>query len=309
MSEKAALSSEPSGVLVIDKPMGWTSFDVVGKLRKLYATGRIGHTGTLDPMATGVLVVLIGRAAKAAEYISCHDKTYLARMKLGLTTDTEDITGEILTRYDGPLPSDAAIRTAAGNFVGNINQVPPMYSALKVGGKKLCDLAREGKTIERDARPVTIYSLDCAATDRADEYVLGVECSSGTYIRTLCADIGAELGCGAVMSQLRRLSVGRFSLSDAIGLAEVERMSESERRDLLLPVERLFEDLPVFSLPPFFERLFRSGCEIYQKKLGTTFDIGKRVRVSDARGHFFALGEVCEFPNGSAVKSLKLFEL
>lgn len=153
---------EPCGVLVIDKPAGWTSFDVIGKLRRLYGTKKIGHTGTLDPDATGVLVVLVGRAAKAAEYITVHDKSYRAVLRLGITTDTEDTSGRVLTQFAGELPGPDAVRDAVAGFTGEIMQVPPMYSALKVGGRKLCDIARSGGTVERTARPVTVYSADTA---------------------------------------------------------------------------------------------------------------------------------------------------
>ena len=301
---------EPCGVLVIDKPAGWTSFDVIGKLRRLYGTKKIGHTGTLDPDATGVLVVLVGRAAKAAEYITVHDKSYRAVLRLGITTDTEDTSGRVLTQFAGELPGPDAVRDAVAGFTGEIMQVPPMYSALKVGGRKLCDIARSGGTVERTARPVTVYSADTAPVPGTlCDHILDVSCSSGTYIRTLCADIGAALGCGGAMAELRRLSVGGYTLDDASTLEEIEAMSPEKRVAALLPVESLFLDLPAVKLPAFFARLFRSGCEIYQRKLGTTLPDGARVRVCRADSSFFALGEVSEYPGGSAVKSVKLFEV
>ena len=180
---------EPNGVLIVNKPEGITSHDVVGRIRKLYGTRKVGHTGTLDPLATGVLVILLGRAAKAAEYLVADRKTYRARLTLGLTTDTEDITGKILTESKD-IPSAEAVASACEKFKGKIKQIPPMYSALKVDGKKLYDLAREGIEVERKARDIEIFRLDCAPTDKENEYELLVECSSGTYIRTLCADIG-----------------------------------------------------------------------------------------------------------------------
>lgn len=223
------MSQEPCGVLVVDKPQGLTSFDVVGKVRRLYGTRRVGHTGTLDPLATGVLVVLVGRAAKASEYLSVHDKSYRAVMKLGITTDTEDIEGRVLSCSECLPGADAVISAAAG-FCGEIMQTPPMYSALKVGGQKLCDLARKGQTVERQARPVTIHSIICEPLDARDgRYMLDVSCSSGTYIRTLCADIGAALGCGGVMAELRRTSVGNFTLADANTPEELENMTPKER--------------------------------------------------------------------------------
>ena len=185
--------SEPTGVLLVNKHAGVTSHDIVFKIRRLFGTKRVGHTGTLDPMATGTLVVLIGRAAKAAEYLVSDSKRYKATLKLGITTDTEDTTGEVITKSED-IPSPADVISAAESFLGDYEQIPPMYSALKVGGKKLCDLARQGVTVEREARAVKIHAITCKPTDKSDEFFLDVSCSSGTYIRTLCADIGAKLG-------------------------------------------------------------------------------------------------------------------
>ncbi len=298
----------PGGVLALKKGEGMTSHDVVNRIRRLYGTKRVGHAGTLDPMATGVLVVLVGRAAKACEYISSDRKAYRAVLRLGIVTDTEDITGEVL-RECAEIPSFEAVEAVCRNFVGAIKQVPPMYSALKVGGQKLYDLARQGVTVEREAREITIYSLSCEATERADEFVLDVECSGGTYIRTLCADIGAALGCGGVMAALERREACGISIGECATLDELEAMSEGERQERLLPVERLFEELSAVRLPEFFEKLFRSGCPIYQKKIKTEFEVGSRVRVCDKDGIFFALGEVIDTEEGSSVKSVKIFEL
>lgn len=298
----------PGGVLAVHKGEGMTSHDVVNRIRRLYGTKRVGHAGTLDPMATGVLVVLVGRAAKACEYISSDRKAYRALLRLGITTDTEDITGEVLSECSC-LPSAGQVAAACRDFVGEIKQIPPMYSALKVGGQKLYDLARQGVVIEREAREITIYSLSCEATERADEFLLDVECSGGTYIRTLCADIGAALGCGGVMAALERREACGISIGECATLDSLEEMSDAERQERLLPVERLFSELSVVRLPEFFEKLFRSGCPIYQKKIKTAFEVGSRVRVCDVNGNFFALGEVVETDEGSAVKSVKIFEL
>lgn len=300
--------TEPSGLLIINKHLGVTSHDIVWKVRKLFGTKRVGHTGTLDPMASGVLVVLVGRAAKAAEYLVSDQKRYTALLRLGLTTDTEDATGEVLTTSDA-LPSLAEVLSVAKQFTGEIEQIPPMYSALKVGGQKLCDLARRGVEIERKPRPVTIHALTVTPTDVASDYRLDVLCSSGTYIRTLCADLGAALGCGGVMAALERTETGGFPIADAHTVAELEEMTEDERLSLLIPTERLFDSLPAVSLPEFFEKLCRGGCEIYQKKLRTDFPLGARVRLCRADGSFFALGEVREYEDGSAIKSIKLFDL
>ena len=308
MSEGNRNPDELCGVLVVNKHEGCTSFDIVNKIRRLYGTKRVGHAGTLDPMATGVLVVLVGRAAKAAELIQSDRKAYRARMRLGLTTDTEDITGEVLTT-SGLIPDADAVKTACEKFKGEIMQIPPMYSALKVNGQKLCDLARKGITVERKARPVTIYKLECAETDRADEYELYVECSGGTYIRTLCADIGVTLGCGSVMSSLTRCECCGFSIDESVTLDELSSLSEEERDGLLMPCEKLFSDLDSVTLPQFYEKLFRSGQQIYQKKLGTHFCDGQMLRVNGTECGFFALGRVSEYENGSAIKSVKLFYL
>ena len=299
---------EPSGVLIVDKHTGLTSHDIVGRVRRLYNTKKVGHTGTLDPDASGVLVILIGRAAKAAEYLSSDTKCYSARLRLGLTTDTEDASGAILSRSD-TLPTREEVVERCASFVGKIKQIPPMYSALKRDGQKLCDLARRGIVVERESREITVHSLSCAPTEEPSDYILDVFCSSGTYIRTLCADIGAALGCGGIMAELRRTVAGGFSLEEAHTIAELEKMSYEERVALLSPVEGLFSELPAVCLPAFFERLCRSGCEIYQKKIRTELPLGQRVRLCDASGCFFALGEVGEYTDGSAIKSIKIFEL
>ncbi len=300
--------SEPCGILIVNKPVGMTSHDVVGRVRRLFGTRRVGHTGTLDPLASGVLVVLVGRAAKAAEYLVCDEKSYRATMRLGLTSDTEDVTGTLVPS-EQPLPTESQVLEACRAFVGEIEQIPPMYSALKVGGQKLYDLARRGITVERQARPVTIHALTVTPTDTPADYLLDVTCSAGTYIRTLCADIGASLGCGGVMATLERTAAGGFSLDDAHTLEKLEAMDEDERVAHLLPTESLFVTLHTCHLPAFYERLFRSGCEIYQKKIGTHFEVGTRVRVCSADGKFFALGEVREYEDGTAIKSIKLFDL
>ncbi len=301
------MSAELSGVLLIDKPEGKTSHDIVGAVRRLYHTKRVGHTGTLDPMATGVLVILVGRAAKAAEYLSVKDKTYRAVLRLGLTTDTEDITGKTLT-VSGDIPCAERVCEMAHGFVGEILQTPPMYSALKVNGQKLLDLARRGIEVERKPRPVTIHRIHCEHLE-GNDYALEVSCSSGTYIRTLCADIGSALGCGGVMAALRRTETGGFSLDACHTVAELEKLTDDERAALLLPCEQLFTELASVTLPAFYEKLCRSGCEIYQKKIGTDYPDGARVRLCTQQGQFFALGEVRTYEGGTAIKAIKTFEL
>ena len=293
------------GVLLIHKPYGITSFDVVARVRRLYGTKKVGHTGTLDPIATGLLPVLVGRAVKASEFLTEKDKEYIAGLRLGLTTDAEDITGNILTQSESIPDSETVFRTAK-EFVGEIMQVPPMYSALKVGGEKLVDLARKGIVIERQARPITVHELDIEKN--GEDYTMRVFCSKGTYIRTLCADIGAKLGCGGIMTSLIRTKTGGFSLDEAHTLEELESLSIEHRSALLLPTETLFMHLPEIKFSDFYAKLSRNGCEIYQKKIGTNFPLGTMFRIHDKNG-FYAIGEVREYPEGSAIKLLKRFDI
>ncbi|MBR6708359.1 MAG: tRNA pseudouridine(55) synthase TruB [Clostridia bacterium] len=296
-----------SGVLLLDKPAGPTSHDMVGRVRRLYQTQRVGHTGTLDPLATGLLTVLVGRAAKAAEYLVSDDKCYTALLRLGITTDTEDVTGTILSRAE-VIPSPETVAAACASMIGESEQIPPMYSALKVDGRKLVDIARAGGEVERKARPITIYSLTCTPTDSPTDYRLDVHCSKGTYIRTLCADIGAALGCGAVMADLRRTASGGFSLEKAYTLDAIEQMPPEERRNALIPLESLFASLPALQLGEFHEKLIRGGCAVAAKKLRTDLPLGTRLRLLGRDG-FFALGEVIEADGTDAVKMIKLFSL
>ena len=302
------IKNEPCGVLVVNKHKGVTSHDIVNKIRRLYGTRRVGHTGTLDPLATGVLVVLVGRAAKASEYLVCDSKKYRAELRLGLTSDSEDITGNILSESDN-IPDSETVKTACASFVGDIKQIPPMYSALKVDGKKLVDLAREGKMIERQARDITVFSIEVTPTDVPNDYILDVHCSSGTYIRTLCADIGSKLGCGGLMAELERREAGGFKIEKSHTIGELEAMTEEERLALLVPTEQLFGTLPKVKIDSFYEKLSRNGCEIYQKKIKTDFNVGDRVRMLTKDGGFYALGEVREYEEGTAIKAIKLFDL
>jgi tRNA pseudouridine55 synthase len=302
------MEKEYCGVILVNKHKGVTSHDIVFKIRKLYGTKKVGHTGTLDPLATGVLPILIGRGAKAAEYLLAENKEYRAQITLVLTTDAEDITGKFLTKTDS-LPTKTEFFEAITHFVGKINQIPPMYSALKVDGQKLCDLAREGKTVERQAREIEIFGIGSKVIDEQKGiYELWVSCSKGTYIRTLCADIGAYLGCGAVMSELERTQSGDFRIEDTKSISEIEQMGMAQREELILPIESLFTSAPEVVLPDFYAKLCRSGCEIYQHKIKTSYEEGEFIRLSDKNG-FFALGQVKAYPDGTAIKALKLFVL
>lgn len=309
----SGIMTEPDGILILDKPAGMTSHDCVAIMRRLFHTRKVGHTGTLDPMATGVLPILLGRAAKAAEYLTAEDKHYIAGLRLGLTTDTEDITGVILTE-SASIPDEAAVQDAVKTFVGEIDQIPPMYSAIKVDGQKLYDLARQGITVERKARRITVSSLGCEKQDERT-YTLDVRCSKGTYIRTLCADIGAKLGCGGVMCALRRAGSGSFTLDGAYTIEALEAMTDDERLACLLPTEALFSDLERLMLPTFYERLADNGQPIHLKKLyrgkydESRYTPGQRMTVCGENKGFFALGEVRAGDDGYVVKPIKKFVL
>ncbi len=280
-----------NGILVIDKPSGVTSQVVINRVRRVTGERRVGHCGTLDPMASGVLPVMIGQATKACDYLMEHEKTYTAELRLGLTTDSEDITGEVLSVYRGVLPTIEQVRQAASGFLGEIEQIPPMYSALKQNGQKLVDLARKGITVERKPRRVVIHELSVYEQDGA--YRMDVRCSRGTYIRTLCADIGRALGCGACMSALRRTSVGAFTLEQSVPL-DVLRDDETFRPEQhLLSVEQVFDGLPLVSLPPFFARLYGNGERIALKKIKLEACKGDLFRVYTADGRF-TVGEISE---------------
>ena len=305
--------TEPEGILILDKPAGMTSHDCVAIIRRLFHTRKVGHTGTLDPMATGVLPILLGRAAKAAEYLTAEDKHYIAGLRLGLTTDTEDITGTVLTECN-EIPDEDAVQAAVRCFIGEIEQIPPMYSALKVDGQKLYDLARQGITVERKARPITVSSIGCEKQDERT-YTLDVRCSKGTYIRTLCADIGAKLGCGGVMCSLRRAGSGNFTLDTAYTIEALEAMTDEERMACLMPTEALFSDLEKLVLPAFYERLADNGQPIHLKKLyrgkydESRYTPGQRMTIIGENKGFFALGEVREGEDGLIVKPIKKFVL
>ena len=234
-----------SGILVIDKPAGWTSMDVCAKLRGVFHEKRVGHSGTLDPMATGVLPVFVGRATRAVEFAEKSDKEYIAGLKLGVITNTQDTTGEILEKRPVRVTREQ-LEGALERFRGDIMQIPPMFSAIKINGKKLYELARKGREVERPARPVTIKSLEILEQQGEDLYTIRVRCTKGTYIRTLCHDIGQALACGGCMAFLRRTMAAGFTLEDAVSLERTQ--AEGDPASLLLPVDSLFAGRPVLVL-------------------------------------------------------------
>ena len=274
-----------NGILLIDKPAGWTSHDVVAKLRGLLKERRIGHAGTLDPMATGLLVVFVGRATRAAEFTGADEKKYLATIRLGKVTDTQDTDGNILSRTDVSV-SDKELDEALAAFTGEILQTPPMYSAIKINGQKLVDVARRGGEVERPPRPVKILELRRAGSYEGDP-LLFVHCSKGTYVRTLCHDIGQHLGCGACLSSLRRVASGPFSIVDAYRMGEVNcEAAVGDVEELLLPVDCLFEQYPALSAGTGHERRCRTGGRFQADAADG------RYRLYAASGEFLALIEV-----------------
>lgn len=244
-----------NGIVIVDKPQGWTSQDVTARLRRVFGTRRIGHGGTLDPMATGVLPVFVGRATRGVEFFEHAQKTYETVLRLGLTTDTEDITGTVLAQQAWSVTREQA-EAVLETFRGEILQTPPMYSALKVNGRKLCDLARKGQEVERKPRPITIHELTLLGF--ADEGLrLRVCCSKGTYIRTLCKDIGAALGCGGCMASLRRVAAGEYTIEEAVPLQEL--LDAQKPGNYLRGVDTLFGNHPAVKLTPNQEKRCRNG--------------------------------------------------
>lgn len=271
-----------NGIVIIDKPRGWTSQDVTARLRRVYGTRRIGHGGTLDPMATGVLPVFVGRATRGVEFFEHARKEYVTLLRPGLVTDTQDITGTVLEQRPVTL-DDGKIEAALQAFRGDILQIPPMYSALKVNGQKLCDLARRGKTVERQPRPITIYALEYLGMEN-DCLKLRVDCSKGTYIRTLCQDIGQALGCGGCMESLRRTRAGEYDISQAVPL---ETLLESDTpEDHLRPVDSMFAAYPAVNLTANQEKRCRCGNSFSVSLPAGTF------RAYSQSGEFLMLARV-----------------
>lgn len=287
----------PNGMLVIDKPEGWTSHDVVAKCRRLLGERRIGHAGTLDPMATGVLPVFVGRATRAVEFAAEEGKEYLAGLRLGMVTDTQDVTGTVLAQSPVTV-SRADVEKILLRFRGDIMQIPPMYSAIKQGGKKLYELARAGKEVDRPPRPVTISALELTGQSAPEEMTLRVVCSKGTYVRTLCHDIGEALGCGGCLSSLRRTRAAGFTLEGAVTLPALEEAAgRGEADKLLLPVDAYFSAFPSVTV---------EGRALFQARNGAPFPCEAadgRWRVYGSDGAFLLLGD-CQ---GRTMKTVKSF--
>lgn len=285
----------PNGILIIDKSTGWTSQDVASKLRGLYGERRIGHGGTLDPMATGVLPIFIGRATRAVEFFEAADKEYIADLRLGLITDTQDITGTTLAQNPVCVTKEQ-VEAAVASLIGPMEQIPPMYSAIKIHGRKLYELARAGKQVERPARSIVIH--DAALLEGADSlWRFRVACSKGTYVRTLCQELGDRLGCGGCMAALRRTRAGRYTLRQAHTMQEIMDLSMEERQALLLPVDSLFAQYPALQLSEKQSRCVRHGAQFtFPKPDG-------RYRFYGADGEFLALGQVQE----GCAKTIKSF--
>lgn len=285
-----------NGIILVDKPCGWTSHDVVGKLRGILRERRIGHSGTLDPMATGLLVVFAGRATRAVEFAEADSKEYIAGLRLGVSTDTQDTTGNVLNTCE-TLPSKDELIAATNGFLGEISQIPPMYSAIKMNGKKLYELARRGEIVERSPRKVTISRLELVGEDKCD-YILDIHCSKGTYIRTLCSDIGDKLGCGGCMSSLRRVKAGVFSITQAHTMEQIQAAADLGGLDgIIIPVDTLFTDKPKLTVNEFEEKKLRNGNTIKIKSADGTY------RVYSESGEFLLLAEVKD----NLLKTIKSF--
>ena len=287
-----------NGIIVIDKPQGWTSMDICAQLRGMYREKRIGHAGTLDPMATGVLPVFIGRATRAVEFADKGDKEYVAGLKLGIVTNTQDTSGEVLESHPVNVTPEQ-LEDALAKFRGDIEQIPPMYSAIKVNGKKLYELARKGKEVERKPRPVTIHALTLEEQIAPDEFVIRVRCSKGTYVRTLCHDIGQVLGCGACMSSLRRTMAAGFTLEQAVSLDTVQDCED--RAALLLKVDAYFSEYPSLTVAGSAEKKLRNGMTLVMPQLEPG-----QYRVYGESGEFIAL---CAANDGKLTTVKSFFEV
>jgi len=271
-----------NGIVIIDKPQGWTSQDVTARLRRVFNTRRIGHGGTLDPMATGVLPVFVGRATRGVEFFEHAEKAYETVLRLGLTTDTEDVFGNTLHEQEVHI-SETEFLSVLPRFRGKIEQIPPMYSALKINGQKLCDLARKGKEVERQPRPIEIFELTLLEFT-GNTARLRVCCSKGTYIRTLCKDIGEALGCGGCMQELRRIQAGEYTIDEAVPLQTL--LDAQNPEGYLRGVDTMFRNYPEVTLTPNQEKRCRCGNSFSVKLADGTY------RAYSPEGEFLMLAKV-----------------
>lgn len=279
-----------NGVINIYKEKGFTSHDVVAKMRGILKQKKIGHTGTLDPDAEGVLPVCLGSATKLCDLLTDKEKEYVAVMRLGVVTDTQDMSGAVLKETPVTVSSEEAL-AAVQSFVGEYGQIPPMYSALKVDGKKLYELARQGKEVERKPRQITIFEIEILSVDMP-EITFRVKCSKGTYIRTLCHDIGEKLGCGAAMASLKRTRSGQFKVDTAITLSKLEQIRDEEKvEQILIPVDEMFADYAAVHVPEEFTRLIQNGNSFYLNHIleRRMFGNEEPVRVYDRTGRFYGV--------------------
>ena len=281
-----------TGIILLDKPKDITSFGAVARVRRICGEKKCGHTGTLDPMATGVLTVMLGGATRFIELLPSHNKAYRAKFRLGTITDTLDITGKILETREVSAAA-VEVREKLKDFVGDIEQLPPMYSAVSVNGQRLYDLARQGIEVERKPRQVTVFSIDVLSENEAEgEYEIQVECSSGTYIRTLISDLGEALGCGAVMTDLRRTKANGFETENAVTLEQLEEaVNNGTLSDIIIPVDRALEEYPVIRVSEAQAKRFRNGGELSLERLKYPRMLGY-FRVYDPNGNFIGIGEI-----------------
>lgn len=279
-----------NGILIVDKPEGFTSFDVVAKLRGILREKKIGHCGTLDPSATGVMTLLLGAATRFSEILPDHSKAYTASLKTGIVTDTLDITGKVIRQSDAEVTFDE-FREAALGFRGEITQIPPMYSAVSVGGKRLYELARQGIETERPERKVTVYSLEALSGSEKGEFSLKVECSSGTYIRTLVYDIGEKLGCGATLTSLRRTMANGFTLDNAHTLEQIEALAREGRAgELIIPLDKALAAYKEITVTAPQAVRFSNGGELDLNRISGASEPGL-YRVYGPDGRFLGAGE------------------
>lgn len=281
-----------TGIILLDKPKDITSFGAVARVRRICGEKKCGHTGTLDPMATGVLTVMLGGATRFIELLPSHNKAYRASFRLGTITDTLDITGKILETREVSVTAEE-VKEKLKAFIGDISQLPPMYSAVSVNGQRLYDLARQGIEVERKSRQVTVFSIDVLSeNEETGEYEIQVECSSGTYIRTLISDLGEALGCGAVMTDLRRTKANGFEIRNAVTLEQLEEaVNGGKISDLLIPVDRALEEYPVIKVSEAQAKRFRNGGELSLERLRYPRMLGY-FRVYDPDGNFIGIGEI-----------------